>query len=107
MVYYCFIIPFPVGCGVPYFNLPHMTIYDSPRPKTISHYTPDLFPASIPVASENFIITLTTPFDSPKYNLLTSYYPNIDNIIMSDEYDGGNVKTGCSSRTHYRTGFLK
>ena len=75
-IYYCFNNIFPDDCGSSYLNLSPITIDDIPRPHKISHYTSDVLPSTISVAYENFVSTLTTPYDLPRNILLPSDYPN-------------------------------
>ena len=90
----CFKSPFPVYCGIPYLNIPPMPIDDSPCPNKISHYTPDLLPAAIYVASETSVSTFTNPYDSPGVIVLTSNAPKIE--------DCGKLKIGYCTRRHGR-----
>ena len=46
-------------------HLAPITIYDRPPPHKRSQYAPDLLPSAISVASENYVSTLTNPYDSP------------------------------------------
>ena len=55
-----FNIPFTYECGSPDLNLPPITIDDRPPPHKRARYTPDLIPAAIYVASENYVSILTT-----------------------------------------------
>ena len=77
--------PFPVGCGGTDFNLPPMTIDDSSIPNKRAHYTSDLLPADIYVASEKYIITLAAPYDSSQVILPSSDAPSTDHIVMRDK----------------------
>ena len=64
-VYECFNNPFTDEFGIPYLNLPPINFDDRTLSHKIAHYTPDLLPYAISVASENASITLTTTSDSP------------------------------------------
>ena len=64
-VYDCFNNPFTSDFGSPYLHLPPITIGDIPPPHKINRCTPDLLPDAISIASENYVSTLTTPYDSP------------------------------------------
>ena len=75
-VYYCFNNPFTSDFGSPDLHLPPITIDDIPRPYKRARYTPYLLPATISVASENYVSTLADPSDSPLLILITSNYPN-------------------------------
>ena len=57
-------------------NLAPITIEGIPRPHKRARHTPDLIPAAISVASENYLCTLTTPSDFPRLIILTYDYPN-------------------------------
>ena len=73
-VYDCFNNPFTDEFGSSDFNIPPINFDDRPCPHKRARYTPDLLPAAISVASDFFLITLTTPSDSP--DLLPNYDPN-------------------------------
>ena len=64
-VYDCLNNHFPDDCSIPDFNLPHITIDNRTRPHKISRYTPAMLTATIYVASENSVSTLTTTYDFP------------------------------------------
>ena len=64
-VYDCFNNPFTADCGSPAMNLPPITIDDILTPPKRACYAPNLLPATISVASENSVSTLTTPSDLP------------------------------------------
>ena len=57
----CFNHLFTYEFDVPALNLHLITIDYRPRPHERSHYTPDLIPDAISVASEDYFSTLTTP----------------------------------------------
>ena len=58
--------------------LPSPLMIDPPMHKR-AQYAPDLLPAAISVASENYVSTLTNPYDTP--NLPPSYGPNTLHIF--------------------------
>ena len=60
-VYDWFNNPFPADFGIPYLNLPPITIYDRTQLDKIYIYTPDILPAEISVAYEKSVGNLTTP----------------------------------------------
>ena len=62
-VYDCLNNPFTYYFGSPNLNIPPIAFDDRPCPHKISCYTPDLLPAAISVALENYFSTLTTPSD--------------------------------------------
>ena len=64
-VYDCFNNPFTANCGSPSMHIPPITIDDRPHPPKRARYAPNLLPATIYVASENSVSTLTTPSDFP------------------------------------------
>ena len=64
-VYYFLNNTFIDDFGIPALNPPPINFDDITHPHKISRYTPDLFPAAIYVAPENYFSTLTTPSDSP------------------------------------------
>ena len=64
-VYYCIKNNFTADFGTPDMHLPPITVDDRPPPHKRARYTPDLFPAAIYVASENYVSILTTPSDLP------------------------------------------
>ena len=64
-VYDCLNNPFTAEFGIPYLNPPPITIDDRPRSHKRARYTPDMLPAAISIASENYFSTLTTPSYSP------------------------------------------
>ena len=71
-VYDFFNNTFTADFGIAYLNLPPITIDDRPNPQKIARYTPDMHPYAISVASKKYVITLTTPYDSPQ--LLTFWW---------------------------------
>ena len=73
-VYDCFSNTFTYQFGGTDLNLPPIAFDDRPCPLKMSFYTPDLLPAAIYVALENYVITLTIPSDL--LDLLPSNYPN-------------------------------
>ena len=74
-VYYWFNNPFTDDFDSPHLNLSPITIDDITRPNKRSWYNPYLIPASISVASENFVINLTNPYDYTLLFILPSDYP--------------------------------
>ena len=98
-VYELFNNPFTYYFGRPALNIPPITIYDRPILHKRSCCTPYLTPATIYVASENSVSTLTTPSDSTKIPLLTSDYPNHYHTMNKDETYHGRIKIGyCYSK---------
>ena len=59
-----------------------MPIDDSLRPNERARCTPDPLPDAIYVASEKYVITLTTPSESPQFIILTSGAPNTEHIMI-------------------------
>ena len=82
-VYECLNNTFPVDGVRSDFNLPHITIDDSPRLNKRYRYTSDTIPAAISVTSGNYGIMLTTPSDSPKVIVLDSDDTNTHHNIMN------------------------
>ena len=64
-VYDCFNNPFTADCASPAMHIPPITIDDSLPPPKRARYAPNLLPATISVAYENSVSTLTTPSDLP------------------------------------------
>ena len=85
MIYDCFNNYFPANSGIPYLNPPPITMDDIPHLDQISHYTPDMLPDAVPVASEKSVSTLITPSYSPKIILLTSDEPNPRHSMKKDD----------------------
>ena len=79
-------------------NLSPINIYDIPRQHKISRYNPDLLQASIYAASENYVSTLTPPYDSPQLLLLPSDDHNPTYSMNKEETYCGRVKIGYYSR---------
>ena len=92
MVYYCFNNPFTDEFCIQNLNLPPITIDDILRPHKRSRYTPDLLPAAISAAPENYGSTLTTPSDSP--DLLPSDDPTTLHDMEKDVTLLGRVNIG-------------
>ena len=69
-----------------------ITIDDSPRPDKRFLYIPDMIPYGISVVSENSVSIFTTPYDSPKLPVITSYYPHPRNAMNIDNHIHGRVK---------------
>ena len=63
-------------------HLPPITIDDRPPPHKRARYAPDLLPAAISVASENYVSTLTTPYDSP--DILPTDGPKNLHVLKKD-----------------------
>ena len=63
MIYDCFNNSFTADYGNPSLEIPPITINDRTIPHKISRYTPDMLPDTIYVASENYVSTLTIPYD--------------------------------------------
>ena len=68
--------------GIPYFHLPPITIDYRPPLHKRARYTPDLLPAAISVASENYVSTLTTTSYSP--DIFPSDDPNTLHVMKKD-----------------------
>ena len=90
MNYDCLYNKFLADCGSPNFNLPPITIDDTPHLHKRARYTPDMLPYTISVASVNSVSTLTTSYDSPKTLLLTSDDPNT--LHAMNKYDTYNYR---------------
>ena len=99
-VYDCFNNPVTDDFGIQALNLPPIASYDRPCPHKRARYTPDLIPAAISVASENTVITLTTPSDLPRLLLLPSDDPNPTHARMKDESYCIRAKIGYCCREH-------
>ena len=66
------------------------------------------FPYAISVASDYYVITLTTPFDLPKVSVLNSNYPNLHHAINKEKPGHGRVKRGyCSMRRDVKICYRK
>ena len=65
MVYDLFNNTFTSDCGIPYLNPPPITIYYRSSPHKRAHYSLDLIPDTIYVASKKYVSNLTTPYDLP------------------------------------------
>ena len=77
--------PFTAPLHTPDLNLSPMPLYDSSRPNKKDHYTPNLLPYAIYVASGNSGSTLTNPSDPPQDSVLTSYAPSTGHTTMRDK----------------------
>ena len=97
-VYDCFNNPFTDDFGSPALNLPPATFDDRTRPHKRARYTPDLLLATISVASENSVSTLTTP--SYSLDLLPSYNPNTLHVMKKDVPVKGRFHRGYCCRKH-------
>ena len=84
--------------GSPDLILPPITIDDRPCPHKRDHYTSDLLPVSVYVASENSVSTLTTPSGFP--DILSSYVPKNLRVIKEDEPYHDRVKICYYCRKH-------
>ena len=82
----------------PSLNLPPITFDFRPLPHKRAHYTADLPPAAISIASENDFITLTTPSESP--DLLPSDDPNTLHVMKNFVPLLGRVKRWYFCRKH-------
>ena len=100
-VYDCFNDSFTADFGSPDLHLPPIIIDDRPRPHKRAQYTPDLIPAVISVASENYVINLTTLSDSP--GLLTSDDHKTLHVIKKYVPLKGRVDSGYCGRKHGKT----
>ena len=78
--------PFPVGCGITYFNLPPMSLDEISTPNKISRYNPYQLPDTVSVDSGNYFITLTTPYKPPQNILLSSETPSTDHKTIIEKY---------------------
>ena len=79
-------------------NLPPIIFYDRPHPHKRSQYTPDLLPADIYVASDNYFITLTNP--SYSKDLLPSDDSNTLHVMSKDVLFLSSLKIGYFCRRH-------
>ena len=70
-IYNCFNHLFPDDFGRPALNVPPVIVDDIPHPTKRACCTPDILLSDISFASENSVITLTTPSDSPPSLVLT------------------------------------
>ena len=91
-VYDCFNNPFTADCGIPAMHLPPITIDDRPPPHNRARYAPNLLPATISVASEKSVSTLTTPSDFP--DILPTDDPNTLHVMKKYDPFSGTVKRG-------------
>ena len=94
--YDCFNSPFTADFGSPSFHLPPITIDDIPRPHKRALDNPDLIPAAISVASEDYVSTLNTPSDFP--DILPSYDTNTLHLLKEDLPFQGRVNRGYCCR---------
>ena len=78
--------------GSPSLNLPPITTDDRPHLHKRYHFTPDLLPAAISVASENYFSTLTALSDLP--DLLPSDDHNTLHVMKKYEPYHGRLKIG-------------
>ena len=84
--------------GGPYLHLLPITIDDRPHPHKRAQYTPDLLPAAISAASENYVSTFNTAYDSP--DLLPSDDTNTLHVMKKDVHFQGRVHIGYCCRKH-------
>ena len=85
MIYYLLNNPFTADCGSPALNINPITIDDITSMNNRYRYTPDLIPAAISVASENFVGTLATPYDSPPPLLIPYDDPILPHEMRKDQ----------------------
>ena len=83
-------------------NIPPITIYDRPILHKRSCCTPYLTPATIYVASENSVSTLTTPSDYPKLLVLTFDDHNPHHAMKNENHVHDRVKRGYCIVLGYR-----
>ena len=98
MVYYCFNNTFLADFGIPYLNIPQITIDDKPRPDKRACYTPDPPPVAISVTYEKIVSALTTLYDLEQLFLLTSDNPKPPHAIMKYESYHDRVRGGYCCR---------
>ena len=89
---------FQTDCGRPYLNQNLIPIDDRTHPHKIYHYTPDIFPDTISVASENYVSSFTNPSYMPQILLLTYDDTNYYHYMKKYEPYRGKVKRGYYSR---------
>ena len=70
------------------------------NPNKISRYTPDPIPATIYVASGNYVCNITTPYCYPQVILLNFDAINTYHVIIRDKYVYAIEKRGYCSRLH-------
>ena len=99
-VYDCFNNNFQYDFGSPDLNLPPIDIEDRPLQHNRARYTLNLLPATISVAYEKYIITLTTTFDSPHLLLLPSDDPKSAHAMNKYKPYCGRIKRGHCYRNH-------
>ena len=98
-VYDCFNNPFTAECVSPAMHIPPITIYDRPPPAPKrARYSPNLLPATISVASENSVSTLTTPSYLPDI-LPTDGQKNV-HVLKKGLPVNGRVHRGYYCRKH-------
>ena len=96
--YDCLNNPFTADCVSPAMHLPTITINYRPPPPKRARYAPNLLPATIFVASEKSVITLTTPSDFPDI-LPTDGQKNF-HVLKKGLPVNGLVHRGCCCRKH-------
>ena len=77
-----------------------ITIHYITHPHKKDRYTPALPPADISFASENYVITLTTPSDPPRIFILPSDDSNHTHEIKKDKTYRGKAKLGYCCRKY-------
>ena len=77
--------PFPFDCGIPALNLTLMPIDCNPCLRKRACCTSDLLPATIYVASEKSVSTLTSPCDSPPIHLPRSGIPVMNHNMINNK----------------------
>ena len=97
-VYECFNNTFTVDCDSPALHLTPITIDDRPPPPKKARYAPNLLPATISVASENSVSTLTTPSDLP--DILPYYGHKTIHVLKNGLPVNGHVHRGYCCRKH-------
>ena len=93
-------IIFPYYCGIPYLNLPPISIDDRPHLHKRARYTPYLIPVAIYVASENYVSTFTNPYNFPQLILLPSDDYNPTHERKKYEPYRDRLKRGYCCRKH-------
>ena len=91
---------FTSDCGSSYLNPPPNTIDDRPRLQKISRYITDMLQATIYVAYENSVDTLTTTSDASQLLIVPSDYPNPPQETNKNEPYYRRVKRGYCYRKH-------
>ena len=97
-VYQCLNNPFTADCGSLAMHLPPITIDDRPPPHKRARYDPNLHPATISVASENSVSTLTTTSDLP--DILPTDVQKAIHVLKKGMPVNGHVQRGYCCRKH-------